>query len=162
MKRFFRYYAINRHKMTVITPAYHAESYSPDDNRFDHRPFLYNVGWHWQFKAIDDKLEEWLKTKAAAKDKTFAHEDSRNRKVAGSGGQMSARQPAGFAGSGKVTGVMVPSGVPSEVQTEVPAGTHCDDEDIPMKQIKIAGAVMVVDENPATAAFKEPMAVDVL
>ena len=33
------------------TPSYHAESYSPDDNRFDHRPFLYNVGWHWQFKA---------------------------------------------------------------------------------------------------------------
>merc|ERR1719367_1065462 len=99
VKLFFRFYAINRHKMTVITPAYHAESYSPDDNRFDHRPFLYNVGWHWQFKAIDDKLEEWLKTKAAAKDKTFAHQDSRNRKVAGSGGQMSARQAAGFAGS---------------------------------------------------------------
>ena len=37
--------------MTVVTPSYHAESYSPDDNRFDHRPFLYNVGWHWQFKA---------------------------------------------------------------------------------------------------------------
>ena len=38
-------------KMTVVTPSYHAESYSPDDNRFDHRPFLYNAGWHWQFKA---------------------------------------------------------------------------------------------------------------
>ena len=37
--------------MTVVTPSYHAESYSPDDNRFDHRPFLYNAGWHWQFKA---------------------------------------------------------------------------------------------------------------
>ena len=29
-----RYYAINRHKATTLTPAYHAESYSPDDNRY--------------------------------------------------------------------------------------------------------------------------------
>lgn len=33
VKLFFKKYAINRHKMTVVTPAYHAESYSPDDNR---------------------------------------------------------------------------------------------------------------------------------
>ena len=58
VKLFFRYYAINRHKMTVLTPSYHAETYSPDDNRFDHRPFLYNVNWHWQFRAIDRRLEK--------------------------------------------------------------------------------------------------------
>lgn len=40
MKRFFFFYSINRHKSTVLTPSYHAENYSPDDNRFDHRPFL--------------------------------------------------------------------------------------------------------------------------
>ena len=40
----------------MITPAYHAESYSPDDNRFDLRPFLYNVQWAWQFAAIDQKV----------------------------------------------------------------------------------------------------------
>merc|ERR1739848_975103 len=57
VKLFFRYYSINRHKMTVLTPSYHAETYSPDDNRFDHRPFLYNVSWGWQFKAIDDMVE---------------------------------------------------------------------------------------------------------
>lgn len=34
-KNFFFYYAINRHKQTVLTPSYHAESYSPDDNRYD-------------------------------------------------------------------------------------------------------------------------------
>lgn len=33
VKAFFTYYAINRHKATVLTPACHAESYSPDDNR---------------------------------------------------------------------------------------------------------------------------------
>ena len=53
VKRFFRYYAINRHKMTTLTPSYHAESYSPDDNRFDLRQFLYNVQWTWQFRHID-------------------------------------------------------------------------------------------------------------
>lgn len=56
VKNFFRGYSINRHKATVITPAYHAESYSPDDNRFDLRPFLYNVQWAWQFAAIDQKV----------------------------------------------------------------------------------------------------------
>ena len=53
VKHFYRCYAINRHKITVITPSVHAETYSPDDNRFDHRPFLYNAKWGWQFRAID-------------------------------------------------------------------------------------------------------------
>ncbi|CAG8504749.1 9910_t:CDS:10 [Ambispora gerdemannii] len=53
VKRFFYYYAINRHKMTTLTPSYHAESYSPDDNRFDLRPFLYNSAWSWQFSRVD-------------------------------------------------------------------------------------------------------------
>lgn len=57
VKLFFTHYAINRHKMTTLTPAYHAESYSPDDNRFDLRPFLYNVRWPWQFRAIDSLAE---------------------------------------------------------------------------------------------------------
>ena len=57
VKLFFRYYSINRHKMTVLTPSYHAETYSPDDNRFDHRPFLYNPRWSWQFRSIDEELE---------------------------------------------------------------------------------------------------------
>lgn len=52
----FRCYAINRHKMTVLTPSYHAEGYSPDDNRFDHRPFLYRANWSWQFRAIDKQV----------------------------------------------------------------------------------------------------------
>ncbi|KAI1895956.1 hypothetical protein AGOR_G00112110 [Albula goreensis] len=43
VKRFFRMYSVNRHKMTTVTPAYHAENYSPDDNRFDLRPILYNT-----------------------------------------------------------------------------------------------------------------------
>jgi NAD+ synthase (glutamine-hydrolysing) len=53
VKDFFKYYSMNRHKATTLTPSYHAENYSPDDNRFDHRPFLYNVFWPWQFSSID-------------------------------------------------------------------------------------------------------------
>jgi len=58
VKFFFRCYSINRHKMTTITPAYHAESYGNDDNRFDLRPFLYNNAWEYQFKKIDELLKE--------------------------------------------------------------------------------------------------------
>ena len=58
VKRFFHYYAVNRHKATVLTPSYHAESYSPDDNRFDLRQFLYNVRWSWQFRRIDQLAAE--------------------------------------------------------------------------------------------------------
>ncbi|EEB07530.1 glutamine-dependent NAD synthetase [Schizosaccharomyces japonicus yFS275] len=52
VKRFFHYYGINRHKMTTLTPSYHAESYGVDDNRYDLRQFLY-PGWNWQNKKID-------------------------------------------------------------------------------------------------------------
>ncbi|XP_070421865.1 glutamine-dependent NAD(+) synthetase isoform X1 [Equus przewalskii] len=56
VKRFFSKYSANRHKMTTLTPAYHAESYSPDDNRFDLRPFLYHTGWPWQFRCIENQV----------------------------------------------------------------------------------------------------------
>ncbi|KAG8954811.1 glutamine-dependent NAD(+) synthetase [Tulasnella sp. 419] len=53
VKLFYFEYARNRHKMTTLTPSYHAESYSPDDNRFDLRPFLYPSRFPFQFKKID-------------------------------------------------------------------------------------------------------------
>lgn len=52
VKRFFHYYGINRHKMTTLTPSYHAETYGVDDNRYDLRQFLY-PSWTWQNKKID-------------------------------------------------------------------------------------------------------------
>ncbi|KAI1440613.1 glutamine-dependent NAD(+) synthetase with GAT domain-containing protein [Annulohypoxylon stygium] len=59
VKRFFHFYAINRHKMTTLTPALHCNPYSPDDNRFDLRPFLYPSFWKsWSFKKIDWELEK--------------------------------------------------------------------------------------------------------
>ena len=53
VKDFYFYNAINRHKMTTLTPSYHAENYSPDDNRFDLRPFLQPADFDMQFAAID-------------------------------------------------------------------------------------------------------------
>ncbi|KAJ9581246.1 hypothetical protein L9F63_023572, partial [Diploptera punctata] len=73
VKHFFRCYAINRHKMTVLTPAYHAESYSPDDNRYDHRPFLYNAQWTWQFRAIDDQIRKHEQDEDLEKSNDFTH-----------------------------------------------------------------------------------------
>ncbi|KND00979.1 NAD+ synthetase [Spizellomyces punctatus DAOM BR117] len=54
VKSFFFYYSINRHKTTILPPSYHMSPYSPDDNRYDLRPFLYNAGWTWQFRRIDE------------------------------------------------------------------------------------------------------------
>lgn len=58
VKKFFFFYAINRHKQTVITPSYHAEQYSPDDNRFDLRPFLINPRFAWASKKIDQVVAQ--------------------------------------------------------------------------------------------------------
>lgn len=58
VKRFFYYYSVNRHKMTTLTPSYHAENYSPDDNRFDLRQFLYNTKWTRQFATIDALVKQ--------------------------------------------------------------------------------------------------------
>ncbi|KAL9587904.1 MAG: hypothetical protein Q9203_003282 [Teloschistes exilis] len=62
VKRFFHYYAINRHKMTTLTPSLHSNDYSPDDNRFDQRPFLYPPQYDsWAFKKIDAEVEKYEK-----------------------------------------------------------------------------------------------------
>jgi NAD+ synthase (glutamine-hydrolysing) len=63
VKRFFFYYSLNRHKLTTLTPSYHAENYGTDDNRFDLRQFLYNIRWPRQFSTIDKLVEESEKDK---------------------------------------------------------------------------------------------------
>ncbi|KAI9828429.1 MAG: glutamine-dependent NAD(+) synthetase [Thelocarpon impressellum] len=57
-RRFHHFYAANRHKQTVLTPSYHAEEYSPDDNRFDLRPFLYPA-FTWPYRKIEAWLERY-------------------------------------------------------------------------------------------------------
>ncbi|KAF1924532.1 glutamine-dependent NAD(+) synthetase with GAT domain-containing protein [Didymella exigua CBS 183.55] len=50
VKRFHHFYAINRHKMTTMTPAYYAADYSAEDPR----PFLYpDFQDGWACKRID-------------------------------------------------------------------------------------------------------------
>lgn len=51
-RRFFYYYAINRHKQVILTPALHSESYGCDDNRFDLRPILYPM-FSWPYKKME-------------------------------------------------------------------------------------------------------------
>ncbi|KAI0394615.1 glutamine-dependent NAD synthetase [Xylariaceae sp. FL0594] len=64
VKFFFAKYAITRHKATTLTPALHCNDYSPDDNRFDLRPFLYPSFWQsWSFKRIDKELARIEKTR---------------------------------------------------------------------------------------------------
>jgi NAD+ synthase (glutamine-hydrolysing) len=57
--------------MTVMTPSLHMEDYSPDDNRFDLRPFLYPPFFQgWSYKKIDEaveKMEKMAQEKAEAK-----------------------------------------------------------------------------------------------
>ena len=69
VKTFFKFYAINRHKMTTITPSVHLSNYSPDDNRYDLRQFLYNASWPWQFEKIAALAEADEKRFAALKAK---------------------------------------------------------------------------------------------
>uniref|UniRef100_A0A0N5C0S3 Glutamine-dependent NAD(+) synthetase n=1 Tax=Strongyloides papillosus TaxID=174720 RepID=A0A0N5C0S3_STREA len=57
VKLFYRRYAINRHKCTVLTPSYHVTTYSNDDHRNDHRPFLY-PDFKMQFDKIDAAVKE--------------------------------------------------------------------------------------------------------
>ncbi|XP_060569113.1 glutamine-dependent NAD(+) synthetase-like isoform X2 [Ruditapes philippinarum] len=93
VKHFFRSYSINRHKMTTLTPSYHAETYSPDDNRYDHRQFLYNVSWPWQFTCIDTQVKRLKNCVPSSAGKAsnqsagkFQQGTSQNNMAAGSGG----------------------------------------------------------------------------
>jgi NAD+ synthase (glutamine-hydrolysing) len=53
---FMRFYALNRHKMTTMTPGLYLESYTPDDNRFDLRPFLYPIWFAFERRKIENLL----------------------------------------------------------------------------------------------------------
>ncbi|KAF2725586.1 glutamine-dependent NAD(+) synthetase [Polychaeton citri CBS 116435] len=58
---FMKFYAINRHKMTTMTPGLYLESYTPDDNRYDLRPFLYPIWFPFERRKVLDmarKMEE--------------------------------------------------------------------------------------------------------
>jgi NH3-dependent NAD+ synthetase len=60
---FHNLYAINRHKMNILTNAIHATDYVPDDNRYDHRPFLIPAWWPLQVAELrsqrDAMKAEW-------------------------------------------------------------------------------------------------------
>jgi hypothetical protein len=55
------YYAANRHKMTTMTPGLYLESYTPDDNRYDLRPFLY-PRFTFEYRKIEDMIDKVCKS----------------------------------------------------------------------------------------------------
>ncbi|KAK3073844.1 glutamine-dependent NAD(+) synthetase [Teratosphaeriaceae sp. CCFEE 6253] len=57
VRDFMYYYAVNRHKMTTMTPGLYLESYTPDDNRFDLRPFLY-PRFTFEHRIIENLLKK--------------------------------------------------------------------------------------------------------
>lgn len=83
VKEFFRQYGMNRNKMTIITPSIHATSYSPDDNRYDHRPFLYPALQDEiaQIELLVQKMTPAVATATAATAKGGStHTTQRNRR----------------------------------------------------------------------------------
>ncbi|TQS37166.1 hypothetical protein Golomagni_02368 [Golovinomyces magnicellulatus] len=61
-RRFFYFYAINRHKQVILTPALHSENYSCDDNRFDLRPILYPI-FSWPFRKMETHAKNLMENK---------------------------------------------------------------------------------------------------
>ena len=57
VRDFMYYYAINRHKMTTMTPGLYLENYTPDDNRYDLRPFLY-PRFTFEHRKIENMLRK--------------------------------------------------------------------------------------------------------
>ena len=53
-------FGVNRHKQETLTPSLHAETYSPDSNRYDLLPFLRPpLTWAYQrIEAVLGKMEE--------------------------------------------------------------------------------------------------------
>ena len=51
---------------------FHLQSYSPEDNRFDLRQFLYNARWPYQFRKIDQLVSELDGEKVAVETLTAA------------------------------------------------------------------------------------------
>ena len=54
-------FGVNRHKQETLTPSLHAESYSPDSNRYDLQPFL-RPPLTWQYRRIEDMMEKMEKS----------------------------------------------------------------------------------------------------
>uniref|UniRef100_A0A1I8IBL7 Glutamine-dependent NAD(+) synthetase n=1 Tax=Macrostomum lignano TaxID=282301 RepID=A0A1I8IBL7_9PLAT len=111
VKHFFRSYSINRHKVTVLTPSYHAEAYNIDDNRFDHRQFLYNVNWPWQFQQIDQLVDQMAGCEPVlTTDKMeLGHPESSNR--------------AGGTGAGNSGSTYTTTGTVDKIQTNDTTGS---------------------------------------
>ena len=64
IKKFFHFYAVNRHKASTLPPAYYYDPESCDHNRYDMRPFMYATDWAYQFEIIDERVKEYKSKEA--------------------------------------------------------------------------------------------------
>jgi NAD+ synthase (glutamine-hydrolysing) len=60
IKKFFTFYAMNRHKSNTLPPTFFFDPESCDDNRYDMRPYIYATDWSYQFYIIDERVKEIL------------------------------------------------------------------------------------------------------
>jgi len=128
VKFFFTMYSINRHKMTTLTPSYHAEVYSPDDNRFDHRPFLYNVRWNWQFNAIDNAVQRLNKLgfKAGTTGSNNTTANAKSGRATKSASNASGSSKNNSFAAGKGLGVQVSHAGADEIQVQYSTESTCE------------------------------------
>lgn len=61
------------------------QSYSPEDNRYDLRQFLYNARWPFQFRKIDELVKELDGDRVAIDHKTTGADGGMGVVAAGSG-----------------------------------------------------------------------------
>lgn len=64
VRHMWYYFGINRHKAEIITPALHAETYSPDSNRYDLLPFL-RPNFTWVWSKIEAEIENLARSSAS-------------------------------------------------------------------------------------------------
>ena len=120
-------YFLNRHKMTILTPALHATAYSPDDNRFDQRPFLYpNLGVlaSYQLEIVKKLATEMESRPDIIAKIAEAKERGKRIKAAFLEKVQLAAAKAAAAASADSTLPTGTSGLPPEVTTELGGGAR--------------------------------------
>ena len=64
----WHFFNLARHKQEILTPSLHAETYSPDSNRYDLLPFL-RPRMEFQWRKIEDAVERLEQQEKVKKEK---------------------------------------------------------------------------------------------
>lgn len=58
VKKFYKNYCMNRHKVCTLPPGIHLTKYSAENDRFDRRPLFYPSDFHFEEKMLQKYLEK--------------------------------------------------------------------------------------------------------